>query len=330
MRAQGIDISKHNPPYNPAVKKHDFVFMRASYSTKTDEEYDRNYNSIANVPVRGAYHYYSSFGAPHDKLFWEKQADYFLETVKNSDFHLYILDYEKIFNQPSRLFARGAKKWLDYVAKESGKKVILYTNRAIYHEFLLQYGQNWMNNYHFWIAQWPFVGWDKKLEKVTSISGGWNPALPAGHKDWKFWQFSADGNQKGPENGIKHEPWLGAPPSVDLDVFNGTVQDLMDWLNLEHEAGESEAEEPSVEEESEEPAEGKPTYAELTNQNMIDLIFRAAKSTGGHYWDHWIVNAQLEYLAIPGSNRPKPYTGPKIENLPGLTADEKGALLALI
>jgi GH25 family lysozyme M1 (1,4-beta-N-acetylmuramidase) len=325
MRAQGIDISVWNPPYDHSVKKHDFVTMRASCSTVTDEKYDRNYNSIVNVPVRGAYHYFSSFGAAHDKLFWEKQANHFLDTVKNSDFHFYALDVERKNNEPSRRFASGAKKWLDYVAKESGKKVMLYSNPASYHEYLRQYGQFWMNNYPFWVAQWPFNGWDKKLEKVFSISGGWEPYLPAGHKDWKFWQFSADGNQKGPENGIRQDPSHGVPPSVDLDVFNGTVQDLMDWLNLEYEGGETE---PSVEEKPEVPPEGKPTYPGMTNQNVIDLIFQAAKSSGKHYWDHWIKNAQLEYLAIPESNRPKPYTGPKFEDLPGLTEAEKNALLA--
>jgi hypothetical protein len=43
--------------------------------------------------------------------------------------------------------------------------------------------------------------------------------------DWKFYQYSADGNGKGPEYGVKS-------PSVDLDVFNGTVEELRDWLGV--------------------------------------------------------------------------------------------------
>ena len=328
MRAQGIDISQWNPPYDHSVKNHNFVFMRTSVNTSRDKEYDRNYESIRGVPVRGAYHYFSSFGAKYDDFFWQKQADYFLDFVKNSDFHMYALDIEKTGNEPSSRFGRGARKWLDYVATQTGKKVMLYTNPDVYQGWLIQYNQKWMNDYSFWVAQYPFDRvWDKSLKKVPSNTNYWNPRLPAGHKKWKFWQYSADGNQQGPKNGIRQQPWHGTPPSVDIDVFNGTVQDLMNWLSLEYDPDEIEK---PVETEEEDLPEAGPTYPGFTNQNMIDLIYQAAKPSGNHYWDHWIVNAHLEYLAIPASNRPKPYTGPKIENLPGLTNKEKQALLKLL
>jgi GH25 family lysozyme M1 (1,4-beta-N-acetylmuramidase) len=74
----------------------------------------------------------------------------------------------------------------------------------------------------------------------------------------------------------------------------------------------------------------EPTYPGLTNQDLINLIFRAADNLSDDPWTNWIVRANLEDLAIPSENRAKPYTGPKIEQLPNLTEKEKSAILALI
>ena len=326
MRAQGIDISQYQEGYDASVKKHDFVFLRATINVSTDKNFAKHAESIADVPVRGAYHYLSSYKANSDELFWQEQADYYLDVMSDFDFNLYILDFERKNNNPSMRFGAGAKKWIDYVAQQSGKVVMLYSNPASYQEYLLPYGQRWMNDYPFWVAQYPYDrAWNERLTEVLSVSGGWEPRLPAGHRNWKFWQFSADGNQKGPENGIERKVWHLVPPAVDIDVFNGTVQELMEWLSLEDQGG-GEINPPIVEPPVVQPEE--PTYAGMTNQDMIDLIFKAAQPSGKHYWNHWVKNAQLEYLAIPEVNRKKPYTGPKIEDLPGLTGNEKNVILA--
>jgi hypothetical protein len=69
----------------------------------------------------------------------------------------------------------------------------------------------------------------------------------------------------------------------------------------------------------------QPTYPGMTNQDMINLFLTA--SSLNQYWK-WIEDAQLEYMAIPKQNRSKPYTGPKIEDLPNLSGAIKAALLA--
>jgi GH25 family lysozyme M1 (1,4-beta-N-acetylmuramidase) len=324
MRAQGIDFSYYQSSYDPSVKKHDFVIIRASYNVTKDRKFNQHSESIKDVPVRGAYHRFRSANAGHDPLFWQAQADYFLNVVNDFDFNFYVLDFERKYNTPSIRFGLGAKQWIDYVAEQSGKRVLLYSNPASYQEFLLHYGQQWMNSYPFWIAQYPYDRvWNEMLESVFSIFGGWEPRLPAGHTDWKFWQFSADGNRKGPENGIPRMPWHEADPAVDIDVFNGTFQELLDWLNLEEPVND-------IEQPVDQPPIVEPTYVGLTNQGLINLILVAAEQLGNHYWDHWVTNAQLEYLAIPDENRTKPYTGPVIEDLPGLTENEKEMLLSLI
>jgi hypothetical protein len=66
----------------------------------------------------------------------------------------------------------------------------------------------------------------------------------------------------------------------------------------------------------------------MSNQEMLNLIFAAAAPFTDDPWKDWIVRAKLESLAVPTENRRKPYTGPKIEDLPNLTEREKAAILA--
>jgi lysozyme len=70
-----------------------------------------------------------------------------------------------------------------------------------------------------------------------------------------------------------------------------------------------------------------PTYPGRTNQDMINLFYRAASPFTQDPWE-WVVQAGLESMAVPSSNRQKPYTGPRFEDLSNLTQSQKNALLA--
>jgi GH25 family lysozyme M1 (1,4-beta-N-acetylmuramidase) len=73
-----------------------------------------------------------------------------------------------------------------------------------------------------------------------------------------------------------------------------------------------------------------PTYPGITNQDMINMIFKAARSFTPDPWKDWVLRGGLEFLAVPDENRGKPYMGPRIENIPNLKKEEKAALLALM
>jgi hypothetical protein len=75
---------------------------------------------------------------------------------------------------------------------------------------------------------------------------------------------------------------------------------------------------------------GGSTYPGITNQDMINLIFKAAKPFTAHPWEDWVVRARLESLANPSENRSKPYTGPRVEDLHNLSETEKSAILSLL
>lgn len=62
------------------------------------------------------------------------------------------------------------------------------------------------------------------------------------------------------------------------------------------------------------------------NQVVINLFSKAA---GAAYID-WLTRAGLTNLYDPAADRKQPYTGPAIEDLPGLTDAEKAALIATL
>ncbi len=207
-RAHGIDISKYQSSFDAAKRPDDiqFIVIRASYGVMTDPIFDQLHEQVQPIPVRGAYHYFRS------DLEWDEQADHFLSLIRDRGFHFYALDVETAYNQRSAKFARDAERWLQLVADETGQKVVLYTNPDVYVNWLQAYGAKWLPDWPLWIAQY-FHEPDRNK----------NPVLPKGVKDWTFWQYSADGNGKGRLYGV-------ASPHLDLDVFNGTAQELHNWL----------------------------------------------------------------------------------------------------
>jgi len=223
MRPQGVDISEHQAAYQPQPH-HSFFVLRASQGMIKDKRLEQHEGESASVPVRAPYHYLRSWGIA-DKYFWQRQADLFLTITAPYQWNFYMMDFEKYGNTPSLRFADHARQFIEYVERVTSKLCLLYTNPSVYQEWLIHYGQRWMVDRPLFIAQYPFRGWHSLLENV--IDGDWEPRLPALHRGgWLFWQYSADGNRKGPENGVPRSPWHLVNPSVDLDVFNGTLEQL--------------------------------------------------------------------------------------------------------
>lgn len=116
------------------------------------------------------------------------------------------------------------------------------------------------------------------------------PLLPRGFERWTFWQYSA----KGRVDGVRGD--------VDIDRFHGSVEELAAWLRAEG---------------------SQVTIPGLSNQAMVNAFYRAF---GAAYWSR-IEAANLTHLAVPTSNRQRPYCGPLPEDLPGLADAEKARLL---
>lgn len=62
----------------------------------------------------------------------------------------------------------------------------------------------------------------------NTLEGPWSDGLyqPNGWEDWRFWQWSADGNLRGEEFGASSN-------SIDIDYFNGDEQAFNAWIGVE-------------------------------------------------------------------------------------------------
>ncbi|MDR2465973.1 MAG: glycoside hydrolase family 25 protein [Prevotellaceae bacterium] len=196
----GIDVSRYqgevdwsdmeNYTYGRNTVRIAFAFIKATEGRSVkDACFDRNWDSISltNI-IRGAYHFY----VPSRSA--DEQANNFISTVTlNSGDLPPALDLEKPPGKQSRAaFRASVKIWLAKVEKHYGVKPIIYTNLGFYEKYLA--GDSELESCPVWIARY-------------------NHRQDFG-RPWVFWQHS----EKGQIPGIR--------PTVDFNVFNGTLDEL--------------------------------------------------------------------------------------------------------
>ena len=152
--AIGVDVSKYNLGWDPdrATKPIDFVIQRASWAGYKDEQFDAIYAQVIKVPVRGAYHYYSS------GVHWRVQADLFLNITRDRGYHFFVLDYETAYNNLDGRTIAEAAEFIKYVKEQTGKRCLLYFSPNVYNTFIKPFGYaNWCNQQDVWMAQYPWT-----------------------------------------------------------------------------------------------------------------------------------------------------------------------------
>ena len=172
-----------------------FAFIKASEgSAVADPMFARNWsNSKAARILRGAYHF---FRPQVDPL---AQAQFFLRRLKSDPGELPpVLDVEVLTGPtvPEQALA-DARKWMDAVTAEVGRKAILYTGSAFWRNTLKN--STAFADHPLWVAHY---------------TSGPNPVVPTAWPKWTFWQFSQQGKV------------AGVTGNVDLDIFNGSATDL--------------------------------------------------------------------------------------------------------
>jgi len=204
----GIDVSYWNAGIDwPKVRAtgQRFVFVKASEAdTYQDSTFDDNWFGAKSAGLlRGAYHFYRC------NVDARKQADYFINYVKsfNDNGELPpVLDLETNDGQKREKIVPAVKIWLDRVESAFGKKPIIYSGYYFLQDYLSEAGGGppmWAKEYPLWIAQYP-----------NQYTPGMAPSLPRGWFNWTIWQYS----KRGVVNGINAD--------VDMDLFNGTLEDL--------------------------------------------------------------------------------------------------------
>ncbi len=188
-----------------------FVFIRASDGERyLDPTFSTNWEGAGKAGLlRGAYHFFRPSQSP------ERQAEIFLKVLRDAGATLElpaVLDLEVIEGQTTERLIARTKTWLNNVEAALGRKPMLYSNLSFLRTYFTVAGgpPAWVNDHPLWIAWYP-----------PTYTEGMTPPLPPGWFQWTFWQYS----QTGRVNGIN--------AAVDLDLFNGTLEELYRFANAQ-------------------------------------------------------------------------------------------------
>ena len=199
-KVHGIDISHYqgNVDWNLLERTRQgqfpvsFIFMKATEGGDySDDKFVANFDSArAHGFIRGAYHFYNPKTDAH------KQADFFINSVKLEPGDLPpVLDIEKKSRDVKKL-QEDLKIWLRKVENHYGVKPIIYASYKFKTKYL---NDSVFDSYPYWIAHY----------YVDSVRY---------QGEWKFWQHTDVGTLPGIDE------------NVDLNIFNGSIQDLETFL----------------------------------------------------------------------------------------------------
>ncbi|MSP61440.1 MAG: glycoside hydrolase family 25 protein [Myxococcales bacterium] len=195
---EGIDISHWQGSIDWAkVKaggKH-FAIMKATEGTGyTDPTFKGHWGAAkANGVVRGAYHF---FRANIDPV---QQADHFLSVAGApgaGDLPL-VADVETADGQSGAVISQRVLAFLVRLEQKSGRVPMIYTSPGFFGGTMGN--PKGFEKYHLWVAHWQV--------NCPNVPGSWT--------NWPFWQYTSKGTVP------------GIAGNVDLDRFNGSLNDLM-------------------------------------------------------------------------------------------------------
>jgi GH25 family lysozyme M1 (1,4-beta-N-acetylmuramidase) len=210
-RAHGIDISKWQSFYRPATnppRPVDFVIQRLSYGLIRDQGLAVLTPPVMQAAIKGAYHYVSS------AVDWKSQADLFLQLMDDK-YDFWAWDVEKAYNSDG--IVKGVVPAMEYLLDKTGKPGLLYTNPDMWGTWYKSI-QAQLLKYDLWIAHYWWIPNPEKEPNYWTVGGA-----STMRRDWRFWQYDMKGmGNRGKEFGV-------GSYGLDLNVFNGTVDDLWKW-----------------------------------------------------------------------------------------------------
>jgi len=219
-RAQGVDVSRWQGWFRPetATQRIDFAAQKLTDGFNyTDSKANEMWSGVKQVEMRGAYHYQRS------GVSWLAQANYFLDVASKYDHHFFALDVEIYNNSLNDSFWADMYRIIHHWTEQApSKKIVLYSNRYLFVDFIYPRikaiyggtGLTWLvDNVNIWYAQY----WNEpSVDK--------DPALPTWMKTWRFWQITA--------SYFAGANWGVQSKEVDVDVFNGTPEQMRAWLGI--------------------------------------------------------------------------------------------------
>ncbi|MFH1184589.1 MAG: GH25 family lysozyme [Chloroflexota bacterium] len=203
----GLDVSYWQaeivwkPVHTAGVR---FVFIKATEGVAyTDSTFAGNWAGAKAIGLlRGAY----CFFHPNQNV--QQQAERFVRTIRERQDDPELpccIDLEVTDGVPNKKIISGVKTWLDEVEQSLGRRPMIYSGVSFLETSFTEQGQppSWSRDYPLWLGWFP-----------SKYVVGMSPLMPRGWPAWTFWQYSG----KGRINGIGTD--------VDLDLFNGTAEQL--------------------------------------------------------------------------------------------------------
>lgn len=207
-RVPGIDVSRWQGEITwpkVAFAGYRFAVIRATIGNYyTDPRFYVNWDDAREAGLLiSAYHVV----APERPA--DSQMDRFFEVLdpRRPDLPL-VLDVELSREMSPEDITSCTRKCAELVEAQSGQKPVIYTARWFWDRHVLP-GPDW-GEYDLWVAHY----------------GADAPTLPCDWDEWRFWQYSDRGRVSG----------IGA--ATDLNWFNGTYEELLAYVDGEHEVDE--------------------------------------------------------------------------------------------
>lgn len=195
---EGIDVSKYDGTVDWAkVRASGVVFAFARVSDGLhfpDATFDGHWSAMpAAGVVRGVYQYFEPGQSALD------QANLMLQHIPDfGDGDLPpVIDVETMGGQSANTVLVGVKTWVARVQAVTGRRPVIYASPSFWNQL-----GGAAPSADLWTANW----------------GVRCPSVPTAFSSFRFWQYSATGKVP------------GISSAVDLDRFNGTVDDLAAYV----------------------------------------------------------------------------------------------------
>lgn len=208
QRAHGMFISQHQKTFKWFGQTH-YLGYRVTDGLVPDTKYTEFLPEIRKAPRKIAVHNFRNHKTA------VQQVDSFLNCYQG-EADCIGGDYEDTDTPMSQYSAEEFSKFLEIIAKETQLPVIMYAGVYALRD----------NLYHFVPGLKEVPLWAVRLNNNANDYSQPNLSIdgvPVA-TDWKFWQYTWVGN--GEDFGVGSE-------NVCLDMFNGTVEDLNDFLKKE-------------------------------------------------------------------------------------------------
>jgi len=199
---EGIDVSWYQKKidWKEVALSKVFTFIKATEGASLEDKLFVSHWSAARSAgmLRGAYHFF------HPGVDPIKQAEFFLSRVISCELPP-VIDVEASDNVPSGRLVAGVNAWVEYIAARI-RRPLVYASPSFWARIPAAEIETKAD---LWIAEW-------ECEHPGKM-GNW--------QGWSFWQYTSRGEVPG---------ILG---SVDLNRFNGTIDDLHAFLTRTSDSG---------------------------------------------------------------------------------------------